>query len=100
MEFQFTFKLIVLHSVVLLLQRNNPGYLLEQGVLVIGRSMADNFMIIVSFRILREINFEDSRSAKFAILPHLEALNFDFYEFLHFLKAENQIKDIHSPYLQ
>ena len=61
MEFQFTFKLIVLHSVVLLLQRNNPGHLLEQGVLVIGRNMADNFMIIVSFRILREINFEDSR---------------------------------------
>ena len=37
---------------------------------------------------LREINFEDSRSAKFAILTHLEALNFDFYEVLHFLKAE------------
>ena len=29
-------------------------------------------------QILREINFEDSRSAKFAILPHLKALNFDF----------------------
>ena len=37
--------------------------------------------------ILREINFEDSKSAKSAILTHLEALNFDFYEFLHFLKA-------------
>ena len=31
-------------------------------------------------KILREINFEDSRSAQLAILPHLEALNFDFYE--------------------
>ena len=39
-------------------------------------------------KILREINFEDSKSAKSAILPHLEARNFDFYEFLHFLKAE------------
>ena len=38
-------------------------------------------------QILREINFEDSNSAKSAILSHLEALNFDFYEFLHFLKA-------------
>ena len=38
--------------------------------------------------ILCEINFGDSRSAKSAILTHLEALNFDFCEFLHFLKAE------------
>ena len=38
-------------------------------------------------QILREINFEDSQSAKSAILTHLEALNFNFYEFLHFLKA-------------
>ena len=50
-------------------------------------------------QILREINFEDSRSAKSAILTHLEALNFDFYEFLHFLKAEiYQINKIQSPY--
>ena len=40
-------------------------------------------------QILREINFGDSRNAEYAILTHLEALNFDFYEFLHFLKAEN-----------
>ena len=39
-------------------------------------------------QILREINFWKSRSAKCAILTHLEALNFDFYEFLNFLKAE------------
>ena len=32
-------------------------------------------------QILREIHFEDSRSAKSAILPHLEALNFDNYVF-------------------
>ena len=36
-------------------------------------------------KILREINLGDSRSAKSAILTHLEALNFDFHEFL---KAE------------
>ena len=45
----------------------------------------DGFCII---HILREFSFEDSRSAKSAILTHLEALNFDFYEFLHFLVAE------------
>ena len=37
---------------------------------------------------LREINFRDSLSAKSAILTHLEAQNFDLYEFLHLLKAE------------
>ena len=35
-------------------------------------------------QILREINFEESGSAKSAISTHLEAVNFDFYEFLHF----------------
>ena len=49
-------------------------------------------------QILREINFEDTRSAKSAILPHLEALNFDIYEFLHFFQAEIcQMNKIHSP---
>ena len=49
-------------------------------------------------QILREINFEDSWSAKSDIFPHSEALNFDFYEFLHFLKAEiDQLNKIHSP---
>ena len=48
-------------------------------------------------QILREINFVDSRNAKYAILTHLEAMNFDFHEFLHFLKAENdQINKILS----
>ena len=44
-----------------------------------------NFSII---QILREINFRYSRSAKSTISTNWEALNFDFYEFLHFLKAE------------
>ena len=49
-------------------------------------------------QILREINFEDSWSAKSAILTHLEALNFEFLYFLHFLKAEiYQMNKIHSP---
>ena len=37
---------------------------------------------------LCEINFEDTCNAKSAIFTHLEALNYDFYEYLHFLKAE------------
>ena len=48
-------------------------------------------------RILREINFGDSRSAKFAISIHLESLNFDSYEFLHFLKSKiDQINKVQS----
>ena len=49
-------------------------------------------------QILREINFEESGSAKSAILTHLEAVNFDFYAFLQFLKAEiYQIYIIQCP---
>ena len=40
--------------------------------------------------ILREINFGDSRSAKSAILTHLEALDFDLTEFLHFFNLPNE----------
>ena len=48
--------------------------------------------------ILREINSGNSRNAKSAILTQLEALNFDFYEFLYFLKAEiYQTDRIQSP---
>ena len=39
-------------------------------------------------RILGEINFGDSRSAKSAIFTHLQSLNFDFYDFLHFLRLK------------
>ena len=47
--------------------------------------------------ILREINLWESRGAKSAIFTHLEDLNFDFYDFLHFLKAViDQINLIHS----
>ena len=40
-----------------------------------------HFMIFIITQILCEINFGDSRSAKSAILSHLEALDFDFHEF-------------------
>ena len=48
----------------------------------------ENFRIFSVTPILREINLWDSRSVKSAILTQLEALNFDFYELLHSLKAE------------
>ena len=48
-------------------------------------------------QILREIYFEDFRNAKSAILSHLEALNFDLYEFLDFFESEiYQIDKIQS----
>ena len=49
-------------------------------------------------QILREINFRDSKSAKCTISTQLAALNFDFYQFLHFLKAEiEQVNKHQSP---
>ena len=42
------------------------------------------FLDFSVIHILRETNFEGSRSAKSTISTHLKALNFDFYEFLHF----------------
>ena len=48
-------------------------------------------------QIFREINFWDSRSVKSAILAHLETMNFDFLNYLHFLKSENyQINQIQT----
>ena len=48
--------------------------------------------------ILRENIFGYSKSVKSAILTHLEVVRFDFYKFLHFLKAEiDQMNKIHSP---
>ena len=38
-------------------------------------------MIFSTIQILHEINFEDSRSEKSAILPYLDPLNFNFHEF-------------------
>ena len=39
-------------------------------------------------QILREINIWDSRSAKYTILTHLEALNVYFHDFLQFMMAQ------------
>ena len=49
-------------------------------------------------KILHDVNFAHYRSAKSAILTHLQALNVQFHEFLHFLKAAiYQINKIHKP---
>ena len=45
-------------------------------------------MIFLLLKVLREINFGDPRSAKSAILTHLEAQNLNFYEFLTASKAD------------
>ena len=61
----------------------------------------DTVWKIIAFyiiQILCEIKFWDFTSAKSAILTNFEALNFDFYAFLHFLNAEiYQINKIQSP---
>ena len=49
----------------------------------------ENFMIFSVTPILREINLWDSRSGKYAILPHLEALNLELHYFLLFLEGLN-----------
>ena len=47
---------------------------------------------------LREIKICKSRVTKSAILTHWQALNFNFHEFVYFLKAEiYQINKIESP---
>ena len=46
-------------------------------------------------QILREIKFEDSWSATFANLTHLEIQNVEFFLFLHFLEPENCKMNIH-----
>ena len=49
-------------------------------------------------QILRDINFWILEFQKFAIFTHSEALNFDFHEFLHLLKAETyQIAQFRAP---
>ena len=48
-------------------------------------------------QILREINIWGFRSAESAISAHLEALNLNLYEFLHFLEAEINQKKIYRP---
>ena len=66
----------------------------DQNILVAGMYTVWKFHTFAITQILREINLWNSRGAKSAILIHLEAQEFDFYEFLHFLKAE--IYQIHK----
>ena len=47
-----------------------------------------NFQYFCITQILCEISFENCRSAKSASSTYLEALNYNFHEFLHFLKAK------------
>ena len=47
-----------------------------------------NCTVFSAIQISREINFGDSTSAKSAVLTYLEALNFGFYEFVHFLRMQ------------
>ena len=55
------------------------------------------FQDLSVIQILREINFGEFKSTKYAILTHLEAMTFDFYAFLRYLKAEiYQINKINS----
>ena len=61
----------------LLLQESN----LAIAKVVDEESTVWKFQTFSITQILREINFWDSRSTKSTILPHLEAVNFDFYEF-------------------
>ena len=57
-----------------------------------------NFQDFCITEILREINFVNSRSAKSVILTQLGALNFDFYEFLHFLRLKyTKLTKVPSP---
>ena len=55
------------------------------------------FHVFSITQILREINLGDFTSAKFAILSYLGSMNFRFYQYLQFLKAEiYQINKIQS----
>ena len=73
-------------------------WILIKNVLETGTVWKFHELCII--QISRETNREDSWSAKSAILPYLEVLNFDFDVFVHFLKAEiyqmNKVL-VHSP---
>ena len=70
---------------------SNTGVSHQQGV---QRLQGDpspqcgNYMISMSLRFYVKSILGISRSAKCALLTQREGLNFNFYEFLHYLKAE------------
>ena len=56
------------------------------------------FRIFLSFRFYVKSILESLGVLRYVILTHFGALKFDFYEFVHFLKAEiAQIAEIPSP---
>ena len=74
--------------------RRIPTILFIPGLLVVYQfgfptTQCGNFRNFSVTRILREIKVCVSRVLKSAILTRLEALNFDFHEFLRFLKFWN-----------
>ena len=67
------------------------------NISVANYTQLENFISSLSLNFLWN-QFWDCRSAKSAILTHSLALNFDFYEFLHFWISEiAQIKNNQSP---
>ena len=57
-----------------------------RGILTLKEddSTVGNFHEVSITQILREIKFGNARSAKSANLTHIEAVNLNFYAFLHF----------------
>ena len=79
---------------------SHKNKLADVGITHFGKFMPTvlKFLDFSITKIIREINFGDSRCAKSAILTHLEVLNFDNDEFLLFLKGEiYKINKIQSP---
>ena len=86
------FKVRLLEKLILF-----PHLPLEEMKELSSKTWCGNFRIFLLPRFYVKSIFGDSRSAKCAILKHLEALDFGFYEFLCFLEAEiNQINTIQS----
>ena len=87
--------MLILRVKAILISNFNLSHLICRGGI---ETTVWNFHDLSITHIYCEINFGDSRGAKSAILRHLEALNFEFYEFLHFLKAKMyQINNLQSP---
>ena len=77
---------VLLHFVFFFCPSKNLGSVIIKTICF--NSQCGNYRIFLSLRFYVKLNFGDFRSAKYAILTHLEALNFDFHDFLHFENAE------------
>ena len=56
-------------------------------VQILGKSQCGNYIFFLSLRFLREIKVCEGRVTKTAILAHLEAVKYGFYEFLQISEA-------------